>query len=197
MTVSPALLLDLPNDELSCVVAHVDVEGKTSLRITCRRLRDIVESIAQYMTLYRIGHRRIPNQALNSHLLIMRLPNLTVINISASSVRDLGPLALCRTLRTLLCDNTFVSSLDPLAECTALTVLCCCDTAIASLEPLAACRLLTTLNGSNIAISSLDPLAKLYSAVNPPLRHHRSQQPRSADRMHSTDQPRLQCHRHR
>ncbi len=87
------------------------------------------------------------------------------LDISEKNVRSLKPLMQLRNLRTLLCNNTGITSLAVMEKFSLLEHLDVSNNAINSLTPLVALKSLTTLNISNTEADSLNDIYGLKHLI--------------------------------
>lgn len=80
-----------------------------------------------------IGH----DEYLDTCDFVAGMPNLEVIIISGSPIKDLSPFANCKKLRVLEAANCgYITDLTPLAQCESLEMLNICYTKVTDLTPL-------------------------------------------------------------
>ncbi|HLP89565.1 MAG TPA: leucine-rich repeat domain-containing protein [Nostocaceae cyanobacterium] len=92
---------------------------------------------------------------------LLKLTNLTLLNLSGTQVSDVSPLANLTNLTRLSLWGTQVSDVSPLANLTKLTQLYLSRTQVSDVSPLAKLTKLTLLDLSGTQVSDVSPLANL------------------------------------
>jgi len=87
--------------------------------------------------------------------------NLTYLDLSNNTIRNLNPLEALTNLRNLNLGHNAVTTLSALSGLVNLETLDVCYNVLPSLQPITACKNLTSLIANNNQISSLDGLENL------------------------------------
>ena len=98
--------------------------------------------------------------------------NLTYLDLSSNTLRNLEPLTQISGLQELYLQNNAVTALDQLASLTALTKLDISYNSVTDLSPLAACPQLSWLNAGNNQIARLDGLESITTLTHLYLNHN-------------------------
>lgn len=87
--------------------------------------------------------------------------NLTHLDLSSNTIRNLTPLSTLTSLKSLNLGHNALTSLEALSGLTALEELDVCYNVLTSLSPIVNCAKLTTLQANNNQLTNLDGLDRL------------------------------------
>ena len=124
----------------------------------CRFAAGHLEIIASLPALERLT---LANCSLSTTAGLENAANLTYLDLSGNTIRNLSPLAGMNKLRSLNLSHNAVTDLNALSGLSNLEELNICYNVVSSLSPITACNNLTSLIANNNQISSLDGLEKL------------------------------------
>ena len=99
--------------------------------------------------------------ALSNISILGELTNLSILDISNTSIKSLEPIASLKNLQVLFCRKTSLKDLLPLAELNELRILDCQETKIQDITPLIGNSKMESLIVNNTAVSDLAPITDL------------------------------------